>query len=248
MNNRFQAIHHAVKCRNFTLIELLVVIAIIAILAAMLLPALNKAENRAKAISCVSNQKQVAQVFTMYAGDYQDWLPCTTNDGRQTTNTNFDFYWGGHLSKQGYFAYANETASTRTRGLLNCPAGFKPLNQQSMYGVPFWNAVTDIKIGVTAPGGAFYAKLSSVAEHDKYIILADAARDNNDVSWNESAYIYNSLLTGKETVIGSATTKHMLPYARHDNRVSCAFPDGHAELKSPGWFVEKKAFGVLVDR
>jgi len=59
----------------FTLIELLVVIAIIAILAAMLLPALAKAKMQAKRVRCISNQKQLAVTWMLYVSDNNDWVP-----------------------------------------------------------------------------------------------------------------------------------------------------------------------------
>lgn len=128
---------HTIKHRKFTLIELLVVIAIIAILAAMLLPALNKARAKAREASCVNNFKQIGVGIGFYQNDNAGFFPPDNIDlGADSAN------WGSYGAR--YIKWFHLVVLTMkegnvskirklVNGLITCPAWSKSsCRQQTM--------------------------------------------------------------------------------------------------------------------
>ena len=121
------------RYRSFTLIELLVVIAIIAILAAMLLPALNKARERGIATSCTNNMKQVSSADSLYQNDYEYFCPTIYYMGASKggkawmaacnmSTSDFDYTGEGYLTP--YLPKPGEDASMAsivTKSVVFCP-------------------------------------------------------------------------------------------------------------------------------
>ena len=105
--------------RRFTLIELLVVIAIIAILAGMLLPALQHARNRARCISCTGNMKGIGTAFHFYTADNNDYLPCKDGGSRWTVKVGQYLY--PNIEKWSGFGESKRVTSWK-KTLFMCPS------------------------------------------------------------------------------------------------------------------------------
>ncbi len=220
-------------CRGFTLIELLVVIAIIAILAAMLLPALNKAKSKAGQARCYSNLRQLTLGMIMYVDNNVNVFPGTASRNTYGFHVEDWIYWRTNMpaypiQKSPIVVHLGSANAT----LFRCPLDRDDKERLAIrdssgpYLYSYSLTSYDIQNGqnrgmASINNGTWYAfKMTAIKNPARKIMLAEeqSAYSANEVS-DPSANVIND---GRWVPPGDVLT------SRHSKRANVAFADGHA--------------------